>query len=73
MFHDLLTIKGTYEQFTDFNGLFSGFLSNFLFLCARETLCKPNAMEVCFQIAEVLPMLLKHYASRKQSKATSDC
>ena len=48
MFHDLLTIKGTYEQFTDFNGLFSGFLSKFLFLCARETSCKPNAMGACF-------------------------
>ena len=48
MFHDLLTIMAIYEQFTDFNGLFSCFLSKFLFLCARETLCEPNAMGACF-------------------------
>ena len=48
MFHDLLTIMAIYEQFTHFNGLFQGFLSKKLFLCTRETLCKPNVMEACF-------------------------
>jgi hypothetical protein len=50
MFHDLLTITAIYEQFTHFNGVFQGFLSKKLFLCTRETLCKPNAMETCFRL-----------------------
>ena len=45
MFHDLSTIRESFEQFTDFNGVFRGFLAKNLFLCIRETLCKPNAME----------------------------
>jgi len=44
MFHDLLTIRDSFKQFTDFNGVFQGFLSKILFLCTRETLCEPNAM-----------------------------
>ena len=38
MFHELLTIMLSFEQFTDFNGLFSRFSSKNLFLCTRETL-----------------------------------
>ena len=60
MFHELSTIRISFEQFTDFNGLLRGLLDKKLFLCTRETMCKPNAMETCFQIAEAQPMLLKH-------------
>ena len=45
MFHDLLTITDSFEQFTHFNGLFQGFLSKKTFLCTRETSCKPNSIE----------------------------
>jgi hypothetical protein len=37
MFHELLTIKASFQQFTHFNGLFQGLLSEKLLLCARET------------------------------------
>ena len=47
MFHDLLTIQGSFEQFTHFNGLLQGFLTKILFLCTRETLCKPNTIDAC--------------------------
>lgn len=67
MFHELLTIVPFYEQFTDFNGLFSGFLSKFLFLCARETLCEPNAVGCLHLIAEAMPVLFKHCAGRMRS------
>jgi len=37
MFHELLTIILSFEQFTDFNGVFSHFSTKNLFLCSRET------------------------------------
>ena len=49
----------SFEQFTDFNGVFSRFLSKILFLCTRETSCKLNDMELT-SMAEALPMLFKH-------------
>lgn len=54
MFHDLLTIMLSFEQFTDFNGLFSSFSSKIMFLCTRETLCRPNVIN-----SEAQTMLLK--------------
>ena len=45
MFHVLLTFMLSFKQFTDFNGLFSVFLSKLLFLCTRETSPKPNSMK----------------------------
>jgi len=42
MFHDLLTIGVSFEQFTHFNGLFTIFLDKNHLLCIRETSCKPN-------------------------------
>ena len=59
MFHDLLTIMLSFEQFTDFNGVFSPPLSKKLFLCSRETLCKPKAMKFT-SMAEAQPMFVKH-------------
>ena len=56
MFHELSTIRISFEQFTDFNGVFRGFSVKILFLCTRETMCKPNAMKVYFQIAEAQPL-----------------
>jgi hypothetical protein len=57
MFHELLTIRYSFEQFTDFNGVFRGFSSKLLFLCTRETLCKPNSMKLA-SMDEAQPMLL---------------
>ena len=37
MFHELSTIRISFEQFTDFNGLLGGLLDKKLFLCTRET------------------------------------
>ena len=42
-------IQASYEQFTDFNGLFGVFLLKKLLLCIRETLRKPNAIKACFE------------------------
>ena len=42
MFHELSTIQVSFEQFTDFNGVFSGFSVKILFLCTRETSRKPK-------------------------------
>ena len=64
MFHELLTIQDSFEQFTDFNGVFGGFLRKKMFLCTRETMRKPNAMDACIQIAEAQPLLSKQCASR---------
>ena len=61
MFHDLLTIMLSFEQFTDFNGLFDRFSSKIMFLCARETSCKPKSHGSSLQMGEVLPMLFKQY------------
>ena len=33
MFHELLTFHDSFEQFSDFNGVFRGFLSKKMFLC----------------------------------------
>ncbi len=64
MFHDLLTIMLSFEQFTDFNGLFDRFSSKIMFLCARETSCKPKSHGSSLQMGEVQPMLSKHRANR---------
>ena len=48
MFHELLTIMLSFEQFTDFNGVFSRFLSKILFLCTRETMRQAERLEVHF-------------------------
>jgi hypothetical protein len=61
MFHDLLTIRVSFKQFTHFNGVFQGFLSKNLFLCTRETMCEPNAMKVHFRIAEAKPLLINKH------------
>ena len=66
MFHELLTFHDSFEQFSDFNGVFRGFLSKKMFLCTRETMREPNAMDIYIQIAEAMPVLLKHCANRKQ-------
>ena len=50
MFHELSTIRGSFEQFTDFNGVFRAFLVKILFLCTRETMCKANTMDACIQL-----------------------
>ena len=50
MFHDLLTFYESFEQFTDFNGVFSHFLSKKLFLCNRETLREPKIMKIGTQV-----------------------
>ena len=47
MFHDLFTFHDSFEQFSDFNGVFRGFLSKKMFLCTRETLCEPKAKDAC--------------------------
>ena len=33
MFHELLTFHDSFEQFSDFNGVFRGILSKKMFLC----------------------------------------
>ena len=66
MFHELLTFHDSFEQFSDFNGVFRGFLSKKMFLCTRETMREPNAMDIYIQIDEAMPVLLKHCANRKQ-------
>jgi len=73
MFHELLTFEESFEQFTDFNGVFSVFLSKKLFLCTRETMCEPNAMDACIRIAEAMPMLSKQCASRTQWMLAYNC
>ena len=55
MFHELLTFMLSFEQFTDFNGLFNRFSSKNLFLCTRETSRKPNAMKLT-SMAEAPPL-----------------
>ena len=50
MFHELLTFHDSFEQFSDFNGVFRGFLSKKMFLCTRETLCEPNAKDACINL-----------------------
>ena len=52
MFHDLLTIHVSFEQFTDFNGVFSHFVTKKTLLCARETMCKPKTIKVKTQSFE---------------------
>lgn len=47
MFHDLLTFHDSFEQFNDFNGVFGCFLRKKMFLCTRETMRKPKAMDTC--------------------------
>ena len=64
MFHDLLTIQLSFKQFTDFNGVFSGFYSKKLFLCIRETSQKPKTVKF-ISMVEAQQMLLKHRKSRK--------
>lgn len=56
MFHDLLTFMLSFKQFTDFNGVFSDFLSKLLFLCTRETSPKLKAMKFT-SMDEAQPML----------------
>ena len=46
MFHDLLTIRVSYEQFSHFNALFQGFLAKITFLCTRETLAKAKLVSI---------------------------
>ena len=55
MFHELLTFMLSFEQFTDFNGLFNRFSIKNLFLCTRETMCKPNAIKFT-SMAEAPPL-----------------
>lgn len=50
MFHELLTFHDSFEQFSDFNGVFGGFLRKKMFLCTRETLCEPNAKDACINL-----------------------
>ena len=47
MFHDLLTFHDSFEQFNDFNGVFGCFLRKKMFLCTRETMREPKAIDVC--------------------------
>jgi hypothetical protein len=56
MFHVLLTFMLSFKQFTDFNGVFSVFLSKLLFLCTRETSPKLKAMKFT-SMDEAQPML----------------
>ncbi len=57
MFHVLLTFMLSFKQFTDFNGVFSVFLSKLLFLCTRETSPKPKAMKFT-SMDEAQPMFI---------------
>lgn len=57
MFHVLLTFMLSFKQFTDFNGVFSVFLSKLLFLCTRETSPKPKAMKFA-SMDEAQPMFI---------------
>ena len=66
MFHDLLTFHDSFEQFNDFNGVFGCFLRKKMFLCTRETMREPKAIDACIIIAEAKPWLFKQCASRKQ-------
>lgn len=70
MFHDLLTIQLSFKQFTDFNGVFSGFYSKKLFLCIRETSQKPKTVKIT-SLVEAQPMQLKHRASPRPVKAVA--
>ena len=44
-----MEIEVSYEHLYDFIVFFQGFLTKKLFLCTRETLCKPNTMPNLFE------------------------